>query len=177
MPRIVVCPLSQVSTSVITHQASHLVTLINEGNAGRTSVSITAERHLLLSFNDIIEPIDGMTAPAEEHARDLLSFVGAWDGSKRSSSIATPASAVRRPPPSSPCARFGRNWPRPILPEASVPPRHSQPRMSCSWVSLIASLDEKAAWSPRSHQSVAARWPMKANLSLSRSLTQRSGRW
>ena len=79
MSRIVVCPLSQVSTSVTAHQASHLVTLINEGTQVERPASITAERHLLLSFNDIIEPIDGMTAPTEEHARDLLSFVADWD--------------------------------------------------------------------------------------------------
>jgi predicted protein tyrosine phosphatase len=82
MPRIVVCPLSQVPASVNDHQASHLVTLINEGTPVERPSSIPAKHHLFLAFNDIIEPMEGMTPPAEEHARDLLSFVGAWDRRK-----------------------------------------------------------------------------------------------
>ena len=170
MSRIVVCPLSQVPASVSTHQASHLITLINEGTQVERPASIDAERHLFLSFNDIIEPIDGMIAPGEGHARDLLSFVDAWDRKTANCRpLLLPASAVRRPPPSSPCARSGPNWPRPILPEAFVPPRPSQRRISCWLGSPIAFLDEAAAWSRRSSRSGAARWPMKAYLSFCRS--------
>lgn len=79
MPRIIVCPLSHVPTTVASHEASHLVTLINDGPRVERPASIVAERHLLLAFHDITEPMDGMIAPAEEHARDLLSFIGAWD--------------------------------------------------------------------------------------------------
>lgn len=82
MPRIVVCPLSQVADCVSIHQASHMVTLINEGTPVERPASINAERHLFLAFNDIVEPVDGMTAPAEGHARELLSFVDSWDRKK-----------------------------------------------------------------------------------------------
>jgi predicted protein tyrosine phosphatase len=79
MPRIIVCPLSQVPTSVSEHQASHLVTLIKDGTRVERPHSISPDRHLFLTFDDIVEPIDGMIPPAEHHAKALLSFVGQWD--------------------------------------------------------------------------------------------------
>lgn len=79
MPNIIVCPLSHVPFSVETHRASHLVTLITDGTPVDRPGSIAAERHLMLTFDDIIEPIDGMVAPAEEHVRELLAFVDGWD--------------------------------------------------------------------------------------------------
>jgi predicted protein tyrosine phosphatase len=79
MPHIVVCPLSQVPTSVSAHRASHLVTLIKDGTRVERPRSIAADRHLLLTFDDIVEPIEGMVPPAEGHAEALLSFVSQWD--------------------------------------------------------------------------------------------------
>ncbi len=79
MPNIIVCPLSHVPTSLETHQASHLVTLIKDGTRVDRPRSIAAERHLMLTFDDIIEPMDGMVAPAEAHVRDLLTFIDGWD--------------------------------------------------------------------------------------------------
>jgi len=79
MPRIIVCPLSHVPTSVSTHQASHLVTLIKDGTRVERPRSIAAERHLFLTFDDIVEPVEGMTPPGREHAEALLSFVDRWD--------------------------------------------------------------------------------------------------
>jgi predicted protein tyrosine phosphatase len=79
MPRIIVCPLSQLPATVTAHEASHLITLIKDGTRVERPTSIVAERHLFLAFDDIIEPMDGMIAPAEEHASALLSFVNTWD--------------------------------------------------------------------------------------------------
>jgi predicted protein tyrosine phosphatase len=79
MPRIIVCPLSHVPTSVSTHRASHLVTLIKDGTRVERPRSISPDRHLFLTFDDIVEPVDGMIPPAEEHAAALLSFVSRWD--------------------------------------------------------------------------------------------------
>jgi predicted protein tyrosine phosphatase len=79
MPRIIVCPLSQVPATVTSHSASHLVTLIKDKTRIERPAAILAERHLLLTFDDIIEPMEGMVAPSEEHARALLKFVGRWD--------------------------------------------------------------------------------------------------
>jgi predicted protein tyrosine phosphatase len=79
MPRIIVCPLSHVPTSVAAHDASHLVTLIKDGTRVERPHSISADRHLFLTFDDIVAPTEGLTAPAQEHAEELLSFVGRWD--------------------------------------------------------------------------------------------------
>lgn len=79
MPRIIVCPLSHVPASVTAHKASHLVTLIKDGTRVERPQSISADRHLFLTFDDIIEPMEGMTAPSQDHAEALLSFVGEWD--------------------------------------------------------------------------------------------------
>lgn len=79
MPRIVVCPLSHVPTSVSTHGASHLVTLIKDGTRVERPQSIAPERHLFLTFDDIVEPMEGMVPPAAKHAEALISFAGRWD--------------------------------------------------------------------------------------------------
>jgi predicted protein tyrosine phosphatase len=79
MPRIVVCPLSQVPATVTTHAASHLVTLIKDRSRIARPATILEDRHLLLTFDDIIEPMEGMVAPSHEHAEALLKFVGMWD--------------------------------------------------------------------------------------------------
>jgi predicted protein tyrosine phosphatase len=79
MPRIIVCPLNQVPVSVSAHKASHLVSLIKQGTPVERPSSIPVDRHLYLGFDDITEPMDGMIAPAEEHVRDLLTFIGGWD--------------------------------------------------------------------------------------------------
>jgi len=79
MPRIVVCSLNRVPASVSQHRASHLVTLIKDGTCVNRPPSISSDRHLFLTFDDILEPIDGLVPPAQEHAEALLSFVGRWD--------------------------------------------------------------------------------------------------
>ena len=79
MPRIIVCPLSHVPTSVDTHGASHLVSLIKQGTPVERPASIAVDRHLYLGFDDITEPMDGLIAPAEEHVRELLTFIDTWD--------------------------------------------------------------------------------------------------
>ena len=79
MPRIIVCPLNHVPSSVDTHQASHLVTLIKDGTRVVRPKSISSDRHLFLTFDDIIEPTEGLIPPAENHAIELLTFVGDWD--------------------------------------------------------------------------------------------------
>ena len=79
MPQVHVCPLSLVAATVAATRASHLVTLINDDTLVVRPASIAAENHLFLAINDITEPMDGMVAPAEEHVRELIGFVGGWD--------------------------------------------------------------------------------------------------
>ncbi|MTH96171.1 tyrosine phosphatase family protein [Roseibium sp. RKSG952] len=74
-----VCSLSRLQETVDKTRASHLVTLIS----GETEVArperISPDRHLFLEFNDIVTPVEGMTAPGEEHVVRLIRFAGGWD--------------------------------------------------------------------------------------------------
>jgi predicted protein tyrosine phosphatase len=82
MPRVHVCSLQRIGSTVSQTGASHLVTLINEGTPVVRPPSIAADRHLFLAFNDILEPMEGMTPPAEEHVLALLDFLEEWDAKK-----------------------------------------------------------------------------------------------
>jgi predicted protein tyrosine phosphatase len=74
-----VCSLPRLADTVERVGASHVVTLINEGTPVTRPLSIPEQNHLFLAMNDIIEPIEGMTLPGEEHVRRLLDWVGGWD--------------------------------------------------------------------------------------------------
>jgi predicted protein tyrosine phosphatase len=79
MPFVHVCPLSKVPAIVAAANASHLVSLINDDAAVVRPASILEENHLFLGINDIVVPLDGKILPAEDHMRELIAFVGAWD--------------------------------------------------------------------------------------------------
>jgi predicted protein tyrosine phosphatase len=40
---------------------------------------VEAKNHLILSVDDITAPLDGYTAPAQEHVERLITFVKDWD--------------------------------------------------------------------------------------------------
>lgn len=82
MPQVHVCPLSQIAATVERSRASHLITLINDDTPVVRPDAIRAENHLFLGINDILEPMDGMVCPEEEHVQELLDFVGTWDRSQ-----------------------------------------------------------------------------------------------
>lgn len=82
MPRVHVCSLQRIGPTVAQTGASHLVTLINVGTPVERPGSIPEDRHLFLGFNDILEPTEGMIAPAEEHVLALLDFVERWKADK-----------------------------------------------------------------------------------------------
>ena len=79
MPEVHVCPLSLVPETVKRAGATHLVSLINDNTPVTRPHGIAAENHLFLGVNDIVEPMEGMVLPAEEHVRELIGFVGGWD--------------------------------------------------------------------------------------------------
>ena len=78
MPQVYVCPLSRIAETVEQSNASHLVSLINDNTPVTRPLSIPAENHLFLGINDIVEPLDGMVLPAEEHIDQLIGFVSGW---------------------------------------------------------------------------------------------------
>ena len=79
MPEVHVCPLSLVPETVARAKASHLVTLIDDDTPVARPHTIPVENHLFLRVNDIVEPMEGMVLPAEDHVRELIEFVAGWD--------------------------------------------------------------------------------------------------
>ncbi|MDR3373631.1 MAG: tyrosine phosphatase family protein [Ancalomicrobiaceae bacterium] len=79
MPSIHVCSLARMPDTVAEIGASHVATLISAGTPVPTPPSIAPDDHLTLAFNDIIEPIEGMVPPGEDHVSQLIDFVRSWD--------------------------------------------------------------------------------------------------
>lgn len=75
-----VCSLSRLHETVDRTGARSLVTVINAGTPVTRPASIAAGDHLFLGFNDINEPVDGMTLAGEDHVRALIEFGARWDG-------------------------------------------------------------------------------------------------
>jgi predicted protein tyrosine phosphatase len=78
MPSLVVCALSRLAETVATTGARHVATLINQHTAVERPPAIAPERHLMLGFSDIVEPLDGHILPQAEHVERFLSFTRAW---------------------------------------------------------------------------------------------------
>jgi len=76
MTLIVVSPLSQLAAQLEHHRPSHVVTLTS-GEVPALPEGFTAQR-LVLTFNDIVEPREGMVAPDAGHVQALLDVVQAW---------------------------------------------------------------------------------------------------
>jgi predicted protein tyrosine phosphatase len=79
MPHIQVCSLAKLHRTVADENASHVLTLINQGTPVTRPPSIPVDRHLFIAMSDIQEPLDGHILPGEAHVRTLLAFVRTWD--------------------------------------------------------------------------------------------------
>jgi predicted protein tyrosine phosphatase len=75
-----VCPLSAVPDIVARHNASHLLTCLQDAVLVETPRAILADRHLRLHIHDIAEPMIGCIAPDEAHVGRLIDFAHAWGG-------------------------------------------------------------------------------------------------
>lgn len=74
-----VCGLSDLADTVDRTGASHVLTVINAGTPVDRPRGISAENHLFLGFNDIVEPLDGFTPPGRDHVEQVIEFGLAWD--------------------------------------------------------------------------------------------------
>ena len=73
-----VCSLQRLAETVARSGARHLVTLINENTPVERPQTISADRHLFIGINDIVEDLPGFIAPGEQHVARFLAFVRAW---------------------------------------------------------------------------------------------------
>jgi predicted protein tyrosine phosphatase len=74
-----VCSLARLHATVEETGARRVVTLMRDVELVRRPPTIADADHLRLRLDDISEPIDGYTVPAEEHIAELLTFVRRWD--------------------------------------------------------------------------------------------------
>lgn len=74
-----VTSLARLHDTVRESGARTLVTLLSEGTAFVPPPGFDDDRRLHLSFHDIPEPGEGMTAPSREHLAAILDFAARWD--------------------------------------------------------------------------------------------------
>lgn len=79
MPTLHVCPLSRLDETLATIGPSHLVSLMGVNATVERPASITPTRHLSISVNDIVEPMEGYVLAGPEHMEQLLAFIRTWD--------------------------------------------------------------------------------------------------
>jgi len=74
-----VCSLARLHATVDETGARHVVSLMKDVELVRRPAAIVDDNHLLLRMDDISIPLDGYTAPAEEHVAALVRFMRNWD--------------------------------------------------------------------------------------------------
>jgi predicted protein tyrosine phosphatase len=73
-----ICSLARLNDTVASTGARHVVTLLRD-IAVPSPPNIVHGKHLVLRIDDIVEPIDGYTAPLADHIDTLVQFVRRWD--------------------------------------------------------------------------------------------------
>jgi len=78
--RIHVCPLSAIEETVRQHNASRLLTCLNDDFLVETPKLIKPDDHLRLAMHDISEPLVEHVAPNENHVAQIIDFALTWGG-------------------------------------------------------------------------------------------------
>ena len=76
---IVVSSLREAQDQIARHGASHVVSILGPETPHRTFDGIEGDRHLKLTFHDIVLVAEGMLAPQTNHLDTLVSFYRTWD--------------------------------------------------------------------------------------------------
>lgn len=74
-----VCSLARLHETVETCGARHIVTLLRNTDQVVRPPVIIEKNHLILSMDDIAEPMDGYEAPAAHQIETLIDFATRWD--------------------------------------------------------------------------------------------------
>ncbi|WP_079211695.1 MULTISPECIES: tyrosine phosphatase family protein [Brucella] len=78
MTHIVVSPLSRLAAQIALHRPSHILSLSSSDLPSMPS----AATRLSLTFNDIVEPREGLVMPDDSHVHQILAFARDWGRSK-----------------------------------------------------------------------------------------------
>jgi len=80
MSAIIVSPLTRIAEMAVRHGACEMISLMAGEHSFHRPGVIRAERHLLLTMNDIAFAGTGdLVAPQEEHVREIVDFAKDWD--------------------------------------------------------------------------------------------------
>jgi len=74
-----VCALTHLHDIVAESGAHHVVSLLKDVDLVRRPDSVLPVNHLVLSMDDIVEPLDGYLPPDDDHVARLIAFVRNWD--------------------------------------------------------------------------------------------------
>ena len=74
-----VCSLARLHQTVDSVGARHVITLMRDVDKVVRPKSIAEANHLVLSMDDIAQPIEGYEMPGEAHVARLIEFVTGWD--------------------------------------------------------------------------------------------------
>jgi predicted protein tyrosine phosphatase len=74
----VVCPLDLVETVAAARSPSHILSLLGPEVAPPACADHPAVARLHLAFNDVVEPVLGLTPPAMEHVEAVIDFGRRW---------------------------------------------------------------------------------------------------
>jgi len=74
-----VCSLARLHDTVASVGARHVITLMRNTDQVVRPDPIVQDNHLILSLDDISQPLDGYELPGEAHVARLVEFVGGWD--------------------------------------------------------------------------------------------------
>lgn len=77
---IIVSPLCHVQRLVTEHGVSHVLGCLGP-ESPHPELGLAIERHLRLTFHDILGELDGFQAPMREHVEKIVDFVDGWDQS------------------------------------------------------------------------------------------------
>jgi predicted protein tyrosine phosphatase len=74
-----VCSLALLPDIVKATRASHVITVMANVHQVRRPSSIHADKHLVISMDDITMPAEGFVAPQRSHVEQVLDFGRRWD--------------------------------------------------------------------------------------------------
>jgi len=74
-----VCSLARLHETVESVGASHIITLMRNTDQVLRPECVSERNHLILSMDDICEPLEGYELPGETHVERLVEFVRGWD--------------------------------------------------------------------------------------------------